>query len=484
MVRRYIAFPLLLLLLGACARTGSVSVSARTPESGNVLVKPLNGVSSDAPVDAWWTLYDDPVLVRVVDDALRDNLDIRVAAARVAQARSVIDESRRARLPSTSVTAGAGYGSTLADQVGAALNDTPIRTGMRYDAGLDFAWDTDIQGRQSATIRAARASAAETQAHADGVRIDVAAEAARAYIDICAFAVRATDAQRSLDLLSRSAALHAKMRAIGAGNQLDVVRTQALAEEAAAAIPPLQAAHDNAIYELALLMGTSATTLPDDVTSCHAVPRLTSPLPTGDIAGLLRRRPDVRAADERLKVSTAGIDVATSQLYPSISLGAGLLSSAPTIGGLDQRSSTVWRVGPLLSWSFPNLSVARARIAGAHADQQATLALFDKTILHAIADVRMALTSYAAAQQHYAALQRASDQASEALRLAQIGHSLGASTAIDLLDAERSDVAARQAVSASHADVAVAQVGLFRALGGGWQRADTTASILLSGTSH
>lgn len=488
MVRRVAALPLLLLLsLGACTRTAGIDTTPLPvkPE-GPLLKKDASGVSSNTPVDAWWTLYEDPMLGRLVQEALQDNLDLKVANARVAQARSVLDARRRARLPSTGVSAGAGYGSTLEDQLGAALNDTPVRTGMRYDAGLDFSWDTDINGRLGASVRAARASAAETQARADGARIDVTAETARAYIDICGYAARVADARRSLDLLTQSVALREKLLAAGEGNRLDVVRTQGLADEAAAAIPPLQAAHDNAVYELGVLLGKSVDALAGEAMSCRAVPRLASSLPTGDIAGLLKRRPNVRAAEDHLKASTADIDIATAELYPSLSIGADVLSSAPSVGGLDARSSMVWRIGPLLTWSFPNVAVARAKIAGAKADQRAALAQFDKSILRAIADVKVALASYEAAQTQQAALQRASDNTGEALRLAQLGRTLGATTALDLLDAERSDVAARLAVSASNANVAVAQVGLFRALGGGWQQPaaiDANVMSTRSGTS-
>lgn len=462
----------LLLALNACATRQPVPPDLASIHPQGVLVPAPSTLVSPAPaVDTWWNLYDDPKLGRLIQDALHDNLDLKAAAARVAQARAVLDARKRARLPTTRVTAGAGEGSTLDDQLAAALDDTPVRTGMRYDAGLDFSWDTDIQGRLGASVRAAHAHAAEVQALADATRIDITVETARAYVDICGYAARVGDARQSLDLLRQSLTLQRRLLDSGAGNRLDVVRTQALADEAAAAIPALQAAHDNAIQELSVLLARPADALPGDATACHVVPRLTAAPPAGDVAALLKRRPDVRAADDHLRASTAGIDLAVSELYPSLSIGAELLSSAPSIGELNARSSMVWRIGPLLSWSFPNLSVARARIAGAKAGQREALAQFDKSILRAIADVQVALGSYQAAETQHNALQHASAQTGEALRLAQRARQLGAVDALDLLDAQRSDVKARLAATASDADVAIAQLGLFRALGGGWQTA-------------
>ncbi|MDR3447532.1 TolC family protein [Dyella sp.] len=476
MLRRFPFLAAVLLPLSACVPPTAVAPARVpiTPDQG-LLRHDQPGMSSAPAGTSWWTLYDDPLLGQLVQQALRDNLDLEAASARVAQARSVLDVRRRQRLPSTQLTAGAGYGSTATDQLAAALDDTPVRTGLRYDAGLDFSWDTDLNGRLGASVRQARAHAGEVQARADGVRIDVAVETARAYVDICGYAARVIDARRSIDLLNQSLAVQRKRLTAGAGNRLDVVRTQGLVDEATAALPDLQAAHDNAIEELAVLLGKPVDGMPAGATDCHAVPQLSAALPVGDVGDLLKRRPDVRAADQHLRASTAGIDIATAELYPSVSIGAGVLSSASHVSELDARASTVWRIGPLLSWRFPNVAVARAQIAAARADQRAALADFDQSILRALASVRTALNSYAAAQRRREALQHASTQTGEALTLAQRGQSLGAVDALDVLDAERSDVAARLAATASDANVAVAQLGLFRALGGGWQATDAAA---------
>lgn len=475
MLRRSLLLAAAPLALGACVAPTAVAPSrvAVTPDQ-SLSRSSRMGVSSATAQDAWWTLYNDPVLGDLVQQALRDNLDVEVASARVAQARSMLDEQRRQRLPSTQMTAGAGVGSTATDQLAAALDDTPVRTGMRYDAGLDFSWDTDLNGRLGASVRKARAQADDAQAQADGVRIDIAVQTARAYVDICAYAARAADARRSIDLLDQSLAVQRRRLALGAGNRLDVVRTQGLADEAVAAMPELQAAHDNAIEQLAVLLGKPVDDVPAIARACHVVPQLQAALPVGDVGDLLRRRPDVRAAEQQLRASTAGIDIAAASLYPSVSIGAGVLSSASQVDELDARASTVWRLGPLLSWRFPHMSVARAQIAAAHADQRAALAAFDQSILRALASARMALNSYVAAQERQQALQHASTQTGEALALAQRGQSLGAVDALAVLDAQRSDVTARLQATASDAQVATAQLGLFRALGGGWKTTDAT----------
>jgi len=470
MHRRCLFLLALLLPLSACVPPSAVPSSRVSTTLDQTLIgQEQPGITAALAWEAWWSRYDDPVLGQLVQQALQGNRDLEAASAKVAQARSLLDARRRERLPSTQLAAGAGYGSTATDQLAAALDDTAVRTGLRYDAGLDFSWDTDLNGRMRATVRQARAHAGEVQAHADGIRIDVATETARAYVDSCGYAARVIDARRSLDLLNQSLSVQRRRLAAGAGNRLDVARTQGLADEAAAELPGLQAGHDNAIEELAVLLGKSVDALPAGATTCHAVPQLSAALPVGNVGDLLKRRPDVREADEHLRASTAGIDIATAALYPSVSMGVGVASSASHVDELDARASTVWRIGPLLSWSFPNVAVARARITASRADQRAALAQFDQSILRALASVRTSLNSYVAAQRRREALQHASEQTGEALALAQRGQVLGAIDALSLLDAERSDVAARLAATASDTNVAVAQIGLFRALGGGWQ---------------
>jgi NodT family efflux transporter outer membrane factor (OMF) lipoprotein len=466
---------LLLCLLALIAVNGCAVGPALSPRSTIGAPSSLGQASSavvDMPaVDRWWRLYENPTLDALVTEALENNRDLRVASANLAQAQAAFRERQSSRLPVTSVSSGIAYGSTVSDQIAAALDQTDIRTGQRDSAGVDMGWEVDLSGRITRAIQAARADAEAARAAEDSVRVAVAAETTRAYVESCGYASRTAVARKSLALVTRSWELKTRLRDAGGAMPLDVARSAALVEQARAAIPPVEAGRQNALYELAVLTGRP----PDDISAvaagCDAIPQLKAPIPIGDVTALLQRRPDIREAERRLRASTARIGVTTANLYPTVSIMGSVASSAPAIGSMSEHGSIVWGVGPVLSWSFPNVSAAHAQIAGAQAQEAAALARFDATILIALKEVKQALATYEAALRQRNALKSAARQSSEAVRLAWLGRSAGAASAFDVLDAERSDVEAEAMLASADANVATDQVVLFKALGGGWEQA-------------
>nr|MDQ2862004.1 TolC family protein [Pseudomonadota bacterium] len=186
---------------------------------------------------------------------------------------------------------------------------------------------------------------------------------------------------------------------------------------------------------------------------------------------LLRRRPDVRAAERQIAAATARIGVAAADLYPTVTLGGSVSNVAGTLGGLFSSSTAAYSLGPLITWTFPNISLARAHVKEARALTSSALATFDATVLQALQEAEQALTTYGAELDRHVALAAAEDRADEALRLAQIQYGAGAASALDLLTAESTQVAAAQASAASDQAIAADQVAVFQALGGGWEDA-------------
>jgi len=420
----------------------------------------------------WWRLYREPALDALVEQALTNNRGLREAAAHLLEARAILREVRGQRLPQTKTSADAGWGSTLQDQIGAAYgNSDHIRTGSRFGLGADVAWEADLFGRLAASVKARRADTDAARAEEDGVRVLVAAEVTRNWLGACGYSNRISVARRSLTLLAQGREIAEHLRAAGAGLPVDVVRAEMLVAEAQAAIPPLEAARAEALAELAVLTGSPPTEVPAAAAACTRLPKIDVPIPIGDGLDLLRRRPDVRAAERRLAGMTAQIGVATADLYPRISLGANIASSSDTPGHLTARNNIIWRIGPLLSWSFPNITAARARIAQARAREIGALARFDSTILMALKEVNEAVDEYEAALRRREALRAAADRSAEAVRLSRLGRAAGSATALEALDAERADLGAQAALATADSDVATAQVVLFKALGGGWENA-------------
>ena len=455
------------LTLSACA-VGPDFVAPTPPVTASgPFLSTKAGVTSTAAADAeWWRLYKDPVLDGLVADALAANTDVRVAVARIAKARASLREVRGDRLPSTNLSAGATYGRVSEGQVPQGAD----RTGWQVDAGLTVGYEVDLFGRVSRGVEAARGDVAAAEADAEAVRVTVAAETARAYADAASAAERLGVAERIVALLDKSVALTARRAEVGLTTKLDTARIAALRDQRRADIPAIAAERDAALFRLATLTGRAPAELPQIAAARTTTLRLDQPIPVGDGAALLARRPDVAAAERRLAASTARIGVATSDLYPKVTLGASVGQTSSGLGDLFGGGPLRWLLGPLINWDFLNQEGARARIAGAEADTQASLATFDGTVLRALEETETALSSYAHQLDRRTALQAARDQAETAVKITRAQQREGAIDGLVALDAERTFAEAEASLALADARIADAQVDLFRALGGRWNR--------------
>lgn len=421
-----------------------------------------DAAADEALLARWWRLYDDPGLDAVINEALAANTDLRVARANLSAARAVLSEARARRGPATTASGGASYGEGPANGQ-AAGNDA----GWSYDAGLTVAWEADLFGRLRGSAEAARLDAEAAAAEAQATQVLIVAEATRAYLDACAYAELAEVARSSLALADDSLRLVETRLRAGAASRLDVEQAAAIAAEARAVVSPLEGRRRTALYELAALLGRQPAQIPESVARCTSLPDIRTALPVGDGAGLLRRRPDVRAAERRMAADATRIGVAMADLYPTISFG-GTVGYADINGGGD---GFTFSLGPLISWSFPNVSVARARVRQAEARAQASLAAFDGTVLTALKEVEQVLATLQSEKERAAALGEASRRAEQAFRLAEMRYKSGSVAYLDVLVAQRAFMDVRLSEAETHRQLASLQVDLFKALGGGWSQA-------------
>ena len=453
------------LALAACAAGPNysprpVSASAAAPF---VMAQGSPLVSNTEPGGNWWRLYDDPVLDGLVRDALSANTDIRVAVARLAKARASLREERGAREPQIGANGSAQYGRLPGPSIPGEK-----RTDVQVDVGLSVAYEVDLFGRVSRRIEAARGDVGAAEADADAVRVAIVSDTVRAYADAASSAERITVAENIVALLDRSQALTERQHQIGVATGLDTARIAALRDQRQAEIPLLQAERQGALFRLATLTGRTPRDLPTQVADRVSTLRLQQPIPVGDGATLLARRPDVRAAERRLAASTARIGVATADLYPRITLGGSVGSSGTGLGNVFGANPLTWLIGPLINWTV-NRSAARARVEGSRADTQAALATFDGTVLQALEETETALSSYQQALNRRDALRSARDQAQKAATITRARQREGDISSLELLDAERTAAEADAALAEADARIADAQIDLFKALGGGWQ---------------
>jgi NodT family efflux transporter outer membrane factor (OMF) lipoprotein len=465
MMKQTLAALLAATALSACA-VGPDHVAPTPPASAEA---PFVGVQSAdvttaAPDDTWWKLYNDPALDALVTDALAANTDIRVAVARIEKARATLRGSRADRLPSTDLSATGTYGRVSESQVLPGYD----REGRRVDGGLSVNYEVDLFGRVKRGIEASRADLAAAQEDADAVRVTVVADTVRAYVDATSANEQIDVAQRTVDLLARSERITNARFERGLNQKLDVIRVTQLREAQAAAIPTLQARRDAALFRIAVLTGRTPQDLPDSVIARDTTPNVATPIPVGDGATLLARRPDVKAAERRLAADTARIGVATADLYPRITLGGSI--GTTTVGATDVFGGGPlrWLLGPLISWAFPNQEAIRARINESKADAKADLATFDGTVLTALGETETALSAYRNALLRQERLAASRDAANRAANGSLARQSRGQIDALNVLDAQRTLASAEADSAAAKREVAFAQVDLFRALGGRW----------------
>lgn len=428
-----------------------------------------------APSD-WWRLYNDPALDRMVQDALVHNTDLQQAAANLGQARALLNQARAGYFPSTALSAGDQYGRNAFSDAAAAAAGKKAPDVWTYTAGLDVSYEVDLFGQVRRTVESAKTSAEAAQAARDAVAITVAAETARAYADACAYGEALDVARRSLDVVQQGYDITVRQRDAGGLSDFDVARQATLLAQTRAQVPVAENQRRSALYQLAVLTGRTPETVMAEAEACKTPPRLSQPIPVGDGAAMLRRRPDVREAERNLASATARIGVATANLFPSVQLGGSASSFATTLGGLGRYDNISLGLGPLISWTFPNVLVAEAQIQQAKAGASGALANFNGSVLNALKETEQALSAYGSELDRHASLQTAKDQSVEALRLANVRFQAGGASFLDVLDAERTLVSADADLAASDEALVADQITVFKALGGGWETAPQTAA--------
>jgi multidrug efflux system outer membrane protein len=461
---------LLALLLGATALTAcAAGPDYQAPKTASTAAAPFIGavppaVSAAPAADNWWRLYSDPVLDRLVADALAANTDIRVAVARLEKARAQLRGARSDRLPQTGISGSVTYGRASEAQT-LPGQDRENRT---VDAGLDVAYEVDLFGRVKRSIEAARGDVGAAEGDADAVRVAVVSDTVRAYVDATSSAERIAVAEQTVALLDNSIRITNARFEVGRSDRLDVIRVTTLRDQQKALIPSLKAERDAALFRIATLTGRAPQDLPAEVRARTTTPELQQAIPVGDGRALIARRPDVRAAERRLAADTARIGVATADLYPRIFLGGSIGTTALGGGDILGGGPFRWLIGPLISWAFPNQEAIRARMAAARADSTASLASFDGTVLGALEETETALSIYGNALQRRETLRAARDEASRAARISLARQREGQIDFLTVLDAQRTLAQSESELATATRAVAFAQVDLFRALGGGW----------------
>jgi NodT family efflux transporter outer membrane factor (OMF) lipoprotein len=431
--------------------------------------------ASAASSDSWWTAYNDPELNRLVTQAQANNLDIRKAGQRLAEARALTGESRSKLLPTLNFNAGAqqlrggfqqGVVRIPQGGVSGASFVSPFETSI-LQGGLDSRWELDFWGTNRAAVSAAQADVvAETELLRD-VSITVSAEVARAYIEMRGFeerisiVTRSRDAQRELFDLTQTRA------EAGLATQLDVERQATLLANTEASLDPLEAERIARVNRLAVLLGDRAVI--EKIFAAATQARLEAPpLAAGISSELLRRRPDVRAAEARITAALARFKQARTDLYPKVVLTGSLGRQATTIGGLSLGGGNFFGIGPQLQLPIFTGGRIRSNIAVNDARAGQAKTTFEQELLAAFEEAENAIAAYRLQTRRAASLEASAAAASRSLDLAQDLHRAGLETFLTVLDAQRTLLDAQYQLAESRTATLAQSVLLYKALAGGW----------------
>ncbi len=437
----------------------------RSPEAnGPIANGTQHAVSIEAVPDDWWQLYDDPKLDALVKEALAANTNVRVALANVRRAVAMYHEVESENLPQGGVEANVARAQLSGESF---LQEEKLPVINLAAAALSISYQIDFFGKLARADEAALAAAEASQAALDVARVSVAAETVRAYVQSCAANHEYDIANEQLKLQEKSVTITRKLVDAGRDQPTDLLRAQAQADTLRAALPHFQAQHEAATYRLAVMLGKVPGTLDASAAQCRRIPQLSQPLPVGDGTALLKRRPDVRQAERELASATAKIGVATADLYPSIRIGASVGASG-MLEHFGQGRTEQWSIGPMITWSLPTNGV-RAHIKGMEAGAYAALAHFDGVVLKALQETQTSLSAYTRELERDDALRDARDKSRAAADQNHRLYQAGRAPYLTSLDAERTHASAEAALAASQTQVAMDQVNLFLALGGGWQ---------------
>jgi outer membrane protein, multidrug efflux system len=444
--------------MGACSARAPYRAPLTRPAA---LQNADSTVVVDRPYDPrWWRQFDDPILEQLEADTLRSNLDVQIAVSRVSQARAVFDDVALDRYPHVPVNASIDR----REQVIPGFTEEPIRTST-YRAGFDAFWEIDLFGRVRSAVLAASATADSLAATLDDVRVSVAAEVARNYFELRGLQQQLAVAERSLTNQRETLRITQVRRDAGFGEEQDVASAAARVAAIEASFPPLRTAAAARRHRLAVLTGQRPSELAVDLAP-RAYPPIAKALPIGDAGLLLQRRPDVRAAERNVAGAAAREGVAAAELFPRVSISGflGFLAGRGSMfGSADSRA---WAVTPALSWAGFDLGSVRARLRGAKAGSEEAVSAYELTVLRALEETENALVAYREEQER---LIKLADQARESTRAAGIARARyreGVADFLALLDAERTQLQAEDAVAQAEAGVFTGVVAVYKAFGG------------------
>jgi len=421
---------------------------------------------ADAP---WWQAFQDPVLKDLIQEALRSNYDVQIAAARVQEAQAFLAVSRSDFFPSLDYSLDAGRGDATAGLLGRPGPKAPM-AGNLYSASMAMAWELDIWGRIRRLNEAARANLFATADFRRGVWLTLVSDLAQAYFELLALDVQLDVTRNSTDAYQRTYDLFLDRFNHGAASKLETSRAEGALGGAQANIPQIQSAIVAKENQISILLGRPPGPI------VRGAPMYDQPVvpevPAGLPAALLERRPDLRQVEQLLVAANARIGVAKAEFFPRLSLTTLFGTASPEVSALTGGSATIWAVGGMLSGPLFNAGRNLGNYRATVAQWEQARLQYEQAVLTALREVSDALTALGKLSEAETGQNRSVNALAEAVEHALDRYHQGLANYFEVLEAQQQLYPAQNTLAQIRRDRLLSYVRLYKALGGGWSLTD------------
>lgn len=470
----------LLLLLSSCSVGPDYERPETTlPEQFSNILPAKSQQPQFSDIVNWWKTFNDPVLNQLVEEAVASNLDLDLAQGRVREARALVAFSRSDFFPRVVTQAqysrsdssdNANFSSNNGNNDGSEVSegrDNGIKD--LYEAGFDAAWEIDIFGGTRRAVESAQANyQAQLESRRD-VLVSLLAEVAQNYITLRGI-------QQELDITKSNVAAQKELLELqqmrfsaGLTSDLSVAQAEALLLATSSQVPSLSKTLKQTLHRLSVLLAQAPGSLNERLSAMASLPVGPTTIPAGLPADLLRRRPDVRQAEQELMAATANIGVATADLFPRLNLLGLIGFRSEMTSNFSNSASRYWSAGPNVSWDILSWFAVLDNIEVQDARQEQALALYKKTVLQALEDVENSLVAYELEQNRNATLALSVAANRRTLELATQLNRAGVVDFLNVLNAQQAVFDSEDQLVQSSRAVSGNLVALFKALGGGWE---------------
>lgn len=459
------------LLLSGCA-VGPRYKRPTVAVSNNWAAKRTPDVNTSEPTEQWWTAFNDAEFSRLIERAVKANLDLKLAAARVTEARAETGIAKSGLLPSVNATTSASRNRQHAIVASPGSHGSALLVPVEfnnYQGGFDASWELDVFGRLRRDLQAANADALAATEARRAILVTVLGDTGRSYVELRGLQLRLDIAEKNIKIQQDTLDLTQSRAKAGLATEFDVARARAQLETTESVVPALQSGIETAIHRLSVLLGEEPGTLRAELLAQGPVPILPPELPVGLPSDLIERRPDIREAEAHVMAATSRVGEAKTDFFPRFTLLGAAGRQASQLHDITLGMGNYFGAGPAISLPIFTGGRLRSQLHVQDARLQQAVISYRATILSALQETEDALVNYSQEQARRERLESAVKSNEEAVHLSSETYRAGLTDFLSVLDAERELYANEDLLAQSRTTQTVNLIALYKTLGGGWQ---------------